>query len=51
MHGFALNVNNEMEGFKNIIPCGISDPKYSVTTMAKVIKNKINKQNFKQNKK
>ena len=25
MHGFALNVCPDMEGFKNIVPCGIED--------------------------
>lgn len=32
MHGFALNVNNTMAGFDNIVPCGISDA--GVTSMA-----------------
>jgi lipoyl(octanoyl) transferase len=25
MHGFALNVNPDMSGFTNIVPCGIAD--------------------------
>ena len=25
MHGFALNVNPDLEAFRNIVPCGISD--------------------------
>ena len=25
MHGFSLNVNPDMSGFANIIPCGIID--------------------------
>ena len=25
MHGFALNVNPDMQGFNNIVPCGIAD--------------------------
>ena len=25
MHGFSLNVNPELNYFKNIIPCGIKD--------------------------
>ena len=24
-HGFAINVNNDLENYKKIIPCGISD--------------------------
>ena len=24
-HGFALNINNDLENYKKIIPCGISD--------------------------
>ena len=32
MHGFALNVNPELEAFNTIIPCGISDA--AVTSMA-----------------
>ena len=31
MHGFALNVNTDLDYFSNIIPCGISDR--SVTSM------------------
>lgn len=25
MHGFALNINPNLEGFQKIIPCGIAD--------------------------
>jgi len=32
MHGFALNVNPELEAFNRIIPCGISDA--AITSMA-----------------
>ena len=24
-HGFAININNDLTKYKNIIPCGISD--------------------------
>ena len=24
-HGFAININNDLENYKKIIPCGISD--------------------------
>lgn len=32
-HGFALNVNNDLEPFNGIVPCGISDG--SVTSMSR----------------
>jgi len=41
MHGFALNVNPDLSAFSNIIPCGITDAKYSVTSMAKVLNRDI----------
>ncbi|MDF1695969.1 MAG: lipoyl(octanoyl) transferase LipB [Saprospiraceae bacterium] len=33
MHGFALNVNTDVNYFNNIIPCGITDNDKSVTSM------------------
>jgi Lipoate-protein ligase B len=33
MHGLALNVNNDLSFFDNIIPCGISNK--SITSIAK----------------
>jgi len=33
MHGFAFNVNSELEYFDNIVPCGIEDK--AVTSMKK----------------
>lgn len=33
-HGFALNVNNDLEPFSGIVPCGIDSKQGSVTSMA-----------------
>ncbi|MFT4258629.1 lipoyl(octanoyl) transferase LipB [Microbacterium sp.] len=35
MHGFALNCNNTLAGFRGIIPCGITDA--GVTTISEII--------------
>lgn len=35
MHGFALNCDNSLAAFRNIIPCGITDA--GVTTISEVI--------------
>jgi lipoyl(octanoyl) transferase len=40
-HGFCLNINNNLEPYKKIIPCGISDKK--VTNLTKISKMKFNK--------
>ena len=40
MHGFALNVNPDMQYFNNIIPCGIEDKK--VTSLAKELDREVN---------
>ncbi|HIO67658.1 MAG TPA: lipoyl(octanoyl) transferase LipB [Flavobacteriales bacterium] len=40
MHGFAFNVNTELDYFKNIIPCGIDDK--PVTSMSKELRKKVN---------
>ena len=40
-HGFAINVNNDLEKYKNIIPCGITDKEVTNLT-------KINNQNYKE---
>ena len=40
-HGFCLNINNDLEPYKKIIPCGISDKK--VTNLTKISKLKFHK--------
>ena len=39
MHGFAFNVNSDLDYFSNIIPCGISDK--TVTTLQHELGRKI----------
>ena len=34
MHGFAFNINTNLDHFKNIIPCGIDDKDKDVTSLA-----------------
>jgi len=41
LHGFALNVNNDISLFDHIIPCGIQDPDKAVTSLAKELGKKI----------
>lgn len=37
LHGWAFNVNTELDYFKNIVPCGINDDDKTVTSMAQVL--------------
>ena len=46
MHGFALNVNNDLSFFNNIIPCGIQDKK--VTSLAQELGRNIDMNEVKQ---
>ncbi len=45
MHGFAFNVNTNLEIFNGIIPCGIKDKQ--VTSLEKELNKKINIKNVK----
>ena len=40
MHGLALNINPNMSNYGHIIPCGISDPNYGVTSIDRVLRNR-----------
>jgi lipoyl(octanoyl) transferase len=44
-HGFALNVNNDLEPFSHIIPCGISDK--GVTSMKALLAKELDMQEVK----
>ena len=35
MHGFALNCDNSLAGFRGIVPCGIADA--GVTTLSELV--------------
>ena len=45
MHGFALNVNTDMQYYEGIIPCGIL--KYGVTSMEKLLNHEVNMKDVK----
>ena len=34
LHGIALNVDCDLAHFSGIVPCGVSDPRYGVTSLA-----------------
>ena len=34
LHGFALNIEPELSHFSGIVPCGVSEPRYGVTSLA-----------------
>ncbi|GAB1443875.1 lipoyl(octanoyl) transferase LipB [Ignavibacteriales bacterium] len=46
MHGFAFNINTELELFNGIIPCGIKDKE--VTSLSRLLKREININEVKQ---
>lgn len=45
MHGFALNVNTDMQYYEGIIPCGILE--YGVTSMEKLLNHEVNMKDVK----
>jgi lipoyl(octanoyl) transferase len=34
LHGFALNVDPDLSHFSGIVPCGVSEPRYGITSLA-----------------
>ncbi len=46
MHGFALNVNVDLDYFRNIVPCGIADK--AVTSLQKELGKKVDEEEVKQ---
>lgn len=36
LHGFALNVEPDLSHFSGIVPCGIAEPRYGVTSLAEL---------------
>ena len=34
LHGMALNVEPDLSHFSGIVPCGVSEPRYGVTSLA-----------------
>ena len=48
MHGFALNVNTDLNYFSYIIPCGIQDEAKVVTSMSKELGKPIDEQKVKE---
>ena len=47
MHGFAFNVNTDLNFFKNMIPCGIDDPEKDVTSLSKELGREIDMEEVK----
>ena len=47
MHGFAFNVNTDLDYFQNIVPCGIAERGKSVTSLAAELGRKINMEEVK----
>jgi lipoyl(octanoyl) transferase len=43
-HGIAINVNPDLAGFKNIVPCGIKE--FGVTSMAEILGKNVDLKNI-----
>ena len=49
LHGFALNVNTDLDYFSGIIPCGIEDQNKDVTSIEKELGEKVDFEEVKKN--
>jgi len=47
MHGFAFNINTQIDHFSNIIPCGIEDKDKAVTSLHKEIGREVDMEEVK----
>ncbi|TVR87396.1 MAG: lipoyl(octanoyl) transferase LipB [Saprospirales bacterium] len=48
MHGFALNVNTDLNFFNHIVPCGIQEPDKEVTSMNQELGGEVDMDSVKQ---
>ncbi len=48
MHGFAFNVNTQLDYFNHIIPCGIADPDKSVCSLSSLLGKDVDLQSVRQ---
>jgi lipoyl(octanoyl) transferase len=48
MHGFAFNINTNLDYFNHIIPCGIQDADKSVCSLSSLLNRKVDIQEVKQ---
>ncbi len=48
MHGFAFNINTQLDYFNHIIPCGIADPDKSVCSLSSLLGKDVDLQSVRQ---
>jgi lipoyl(octanoyl) transferase len=48
MHGFAFNINTDLNYFNHIIPCGIQDDDKSVCSLSSLLGNEVDLQDIKE---
>lgn len=47
MHGFAFNINSNLQHFRNIVPCGINDENKAVTSLEVELGHKVSMEEVK----